>query len=184
MPLPLYLRIEDRNSMAHGVEVRVPFLDHHLASYALALPIDWRIRGKWNKYALRQALRGKIPEIVRTRQDKMGFPVPQGRWLANELFEPLRDVLGSRPARERGLYRTDNLLRELDRNRGSVVQEHGVMFRAANVELWLSMLAARRAEARRASADRAGPAVRVSGGHRIDRSNPGAGKTQRLSGAD
>jgi asparagine synthase (glutamine-hydrolysing) len=141
--LPLLLRIEDRNSMAHGVEVRVPFLDHRLVSYALSLPIDWRIRGPWNKYVLREALRGRIPESVRTRQDKMGFPVPTERWFAGELYEPLRDLLGSQAARQRGLYRTDVLLRELDRSRGARVNNHRILFRAANMEMWFSMIASR-----------------------------------------
>jgi len=142
-PLPLLLRIEDRNSMAHGVEVRVPFLDHRLVSYALTLPIDWRIRGQWNKYALREAMRGRIPESVRTRQDKMGFPVPTERWFAGELYEPLRDLLGGQAARQRGLYRTDALLRELDRSRGGRVNNHRILFRAANMEMWFSMIASR-----------------------------------------
>jgi asparagine synthase (glutamine-hydrolysing) len=139
-PLPLLLRIEDRNSMAHGVEVRVPFLDFRLVSYGLSLPIDWRISGPWNKHGLRAALRGRIPETVRTRQDKMGFPMPTGRWFARELYEPVRDILGSNAARSRGLYHTETLLRELDRGRGAEVANHAVLFRAVNVELWLSML--------------------------------------------
>jgi len=160
-PLPLLLRVEDRNSMAHGVEVRVPFLDHRLASYALALPIDWRIRGSWNKYVLREALRGRIPESVRTRQDKMGFPVPTERWFARELYEPLRDLIGSQAARERGLYRTDALLRELDRSRGTSVDNHRVLFRAANMEMWFSMMASRGSGAQLGSATRLAPVVRA-----------------------
>jgi asparagine synthase (glutamine-hydrolysing) len=145
-PLPLYLRIEDRNSMSHGVEMRVPFLDHRLATYALSLPLDWRRRGPWNKYALREAMRGKMPEAIRTRQDKMGFPTSDGKWFAGDLHEPLRALLDSRAARGRGVFQTDNLLRELDAGRGTSVENHSVLFRAANVEAWLSMLADRRAE--------------------------------------
>jgi len=142
-PLPLYLRIEDRNSMAHGVEARLPFLDHRLVSYALTLPVEWRLRGAWNKYALREASIGRIPEVVRTRVDKMGFPTPTGRWFGLELNEPIREIIGSRAARERGIYRTDNLLRALDAGRGTEVRDHEPLFRAANVEVWLSMLANR-----------------------------------------
>ena len=145
-PLPLYLRIEDRNSMSHGVEMRVPFLDHRLAAYALSLPMDWRMRGPWNKYVLREAMRGRMPESVRTRQDKMGFPTPAAKWVGGELHEPIRALLDSRAARSRGLFQTDNLLRELDGGRGTEVANHVMLFRAANVEAWLSMLADRRAE--------------------------------------
>ncbi|MGH7616388.1 MAG: asparagine synthase (glutamine-hydrolyzing) [Gemmatimonadaceae bacterium] len=142
-PLPLYLRIEDRNSMAHSVEARVPFLDHRLVSYSMTLPLTSRIRGPWNKHMLREATRGRIPEVVRTRADKMGFPTPGSRWFAQELYEPLRDLLGSQAARQRGLYRPDNMLDDLDAARGHAVPEHNLLFRAANVEVWLSMIANR-----------------------------------------
>ena len=143
-PLPLYLRIEDRNSMAHGVEVRVPFLDPRLTQYALSLPIASRMRGPLNKFALREGLRGRIPELVRSRVDKMGFPVPADRWLANELYEPLRALLDSSVSRSRGLFRTDALIAQLDASRGDRLVPHAPFFRAANVEAWLAMLADRR----------------------------------------
>jgi asparagine synthase (glutamine-hydrolysing) len=145
-PLPLYLRIEDRNSMAHGVEVRVPFLDPRLVSYALSLPIAVRMRGPLNKAALRQGLRGRIPDAVQTRVDKMGFPVPARRWFARDLYEPLRDLLDSASARGRGLFKNDALLSELDSARGKELSSDGPFFRAANVETWLTLMAARRAE--------------------------------------
>ena len=145
--LPLYLRIEDRNSMAHGVEVRVPFLDHKLASYALTMPLEWRIRGPWNKYALREGTRGRIPEMVRQRLDKMGFPTPESRWFANQLYESVRSVFDTPAARNRGLFRVDKILKMLDQSRGGTVTDHLPIFRAANVEIWLQMLAQRESEA-------------------------------------
>jgi asparagine synthase (glutamine-hydrolysing) len=47
-PLPLYLRIEDRNSMAHSVEARLPFLDYRLVTLDFQLPVEWRLRGGLN----------------------------------------------------------------------------------------------------------------------------------------
>src|SRR5205814_6163936 len=75
-PLPLYLRLEDRNSMAFSIEARLPFLDYRLAEFAYALPDEWKVRGPWNKYVLREAMAVRIPENVRIRTDKMVFPVP------------------------------------------------------------------------------------------------------------
>jgi asparagine synthase (glutamine-hydrolysing) len=143
-PLPLYLRIEDRNSMAHGVEVRLPFLDPRLVQYSLSLPIASRMRGALNKLPLREGLRGRIPDVVQSRVDKMGFPVPTHRWFGNELYQPLRDLLDSSASRSRGIFRTDALIAGLDASRGGVVHDHGVLFRAANVEAWLGMVAERR----------------------------------------
>jgi asparagine synthase (glutamine-hydrolysing) len=84
--------------------------------------------------------------MVRTRIDKMGFPTPTGQWFAREIHEPVRELLGSKAARERGLYRTDNMLKALDAGRGREVVDHWPLFRAANVETWLSMLETRSAK--------------------------------------
>ena len=69
--------------------------------------------------------------------------------------------MGSQAARERGLYRTDTLLRELDRGRGGDVVNHPELFRAANLEMWLTMLASRGVDTRRANAGRMAESVQV-----------------------
>jgi asparagine synthase (glutamine-hydrolysing) len=141
-PLPLYLRIEDRNSMAHSVEARLPFMDFRLVKLAFALPSHWKIRGPWNKYILREAMRERIPESVRARPEKMGFPVPVARWFRNELFEAVRDTLGSRSVAERGIYRCDRVLRDLDRHRRGEVDVSSDVFRIAQFERWNAVVAA------------------------------------------
>ena len=138
-PLPLYLRIEDRNSMAHSIEARLPFLDYRLVTLMFTLDPEWKLRGQWNKYVLRQAMRGRIPELVRSRVDKMGFPVPWRKWAANDLYEPMRDIISSQQARERGIYNTENILRDFDRcHRGEQDFSHR-MFNAVGFELWAGM---------------------------------------------
>jgi asparagine synthase (glutamine-hydrolysing) len=59
--------------MAHSIEARVPFLDYHLIDFLFTLPDHWRINGIWTKYILRQAMKGILPELIRTRMDKIGF---------------------------------------------------------------------------------------------------------------
>jgi asparagine synthase (glutamine-hydrolysing) len=71
--LPALLRFEDRNSMAHSIEARVPFLDHRLVEFAFGLPGEEKIHGAITKYVLREGLKGVLPETVRTRRDKIGF---------------------------------------------------------------------------------------------------------------
>jgi len=116
-PLPLYLRIEDRNSMAHSVEGRLPFLDHRLVELVFRLGPEWFLRGKWNKYLLREAMQGRIPESVRTRVDKMGFPTPMADWFRGPLYGPVRDLIASREFRERGIYNIPAIERDLERHR-------------------------------------------------------------------
>lgn len=138
-PLPLYLRIEDRNSMAHSIEARVPFLDHRLVSFAYRLPDRWKLRGQWNKFVLRQGMTGRIPESVRTRVDKMGFPYPAAAWMRGVLREPMLDVLHSRSTRERGIYKLPQIMLDLDRHRDGGVDVSLDLFRIAQYELWAQL---------------------------------------------
>lgn len=135
-PLPLYLRLEDRNSMAHSIEARVPFLDHRLIEFAFALPSNWRMRGPWNKYLLREAMRGRIPESVRARPEKFGFPVPVRDWMAKALYEPARDMITSQASRERGIYNIDSILRDLDRHRRGEIDVGYKIFNVVQFEAW------------------------------------------------
>jgi asparagine synthase (glutamine-hydrolysing) len=73
LSLPALLRYEDRNSMAHSIEARVPFLDHRLVEFAFSLPDHLKINGARTKHVLREAMAGVLPESVRTRKDKLGF---------------------------------------------------------------------------------------------------------------
>jgi asparagine synthase (glutamine-hydrolysing) len=135
-PLPLYLRTEDRNSMAHSIEARVPFLDHRLVEYAAALPPGWQMRGPWNKHLLREAMRERIPESVRTRAEKFGFPVPVKQWVSDALYGPALEVIGSKAARERGIYNVDNILRDLDRHRRGEIDVGRRIFNVLQFECW------------------------------------------------
>jgi len=140
-PLPLFLRVEDRNSMAHSVEARLPFMDYRLVKFAFELPDRWKIRGGWNKYALREAMRGRIPESVRTRVDKMGFPTQHREWFAGPWYEPMQDLLASRSTRERGIWRVEALRQGLERHRRREVDlSEPLLFNVAQVELWLRNL--------------------------------------------
>jgi len=82
--VPALTHYEDRNAMAHSLEVRHPFLDHRLVELALQLPTEWKIRGGWTKYVLRESL-PELPDPIRWRKDKLGFIVPEETWLKGKL---------------------------------------------------------------------------------------------------
>lgn len=139
-PLPLYLRVEDRNSMAHSVETRLPLLDHRLVELAFTVANDWKIRGGWNKCLLREAMRDRIPEIVRTRIDKMGFPSPTAQLLSGPTFDRLFDLISSQRARERGVYAWPRIRRDLEAHRNTNDPAMASrLFRVAQLELWASL---------------------------------------------
>lgn len=86
------LRYEDRNSMAFGIESRVPFLDHPLVELILALPEADKLHEGWTKYPVRRYLQGKVPDAITWRVDKLGFVTPQQDWKA-QLAPALRTYL-------------------------------------------------------------------------------------------
>jgi asparagine synthase (glutamine-hydrolysing) len=74
------LRYEDRNSMAFSIESRVPFLDHRLVEFCIALPNEWKIKDGWTKYILRKTAEPQVAQEVAWRKFKMGFLTPQKVW--------------------------------------------------------------------------------------------------------
>ncbi len=76
------LRYEDRNSMAFSIESRVPFLDHRLVEFSIALNNDWKIKEGWTKHILRKTAEPLLNKEVVWRKDKMGFLTPQNAWKA------------------------------------------------------------------------------------------------------
>jgi len=140
--LPLYLRVEDRNAMAHSVEVRLPFLDYRLVSLLFNLEAEWKLRGGLNKFVLREAMRGRIPESVRNRKDKMGFPTPARKWFAGELYAPIKELLAGRAVRERGIYNQQAILNDLEAQRREEKDVSDRLFRIVQFEQWMQMLGA------------------------------------------
>lgn len=74
------LRYEDRNSMAFSIESRVPFLDHRIVEFCIALGNDWKIKDGWTKYILRKTAEPILDAKLTWRKDKMGFVTPQKSW--------------------------------------------------------------------------------------------------------
>lgn len=93
--LPALLHVEDRMSMAHGIESRVPFLDHPLVEFAATVPADIKFEGGKMKHLLREAFAPEIPQQILDRRDKMGFPVPLSEWFSGELRDFSQDILHS-----------------------------------------------------------------------------------------
>jgi len=92
--LPLLLRMEDRSSMAFSLEARVPLLDHELVDYGISLPDHLKVHNGWSKFAIREVMRGVLPDAVRERTSKLGFAAPDRRWLAHDLRPQVTALIG------------------------------------------------------------------------------------------
>ena len=113
--LPALLQVEDRVSMAHGLESRVPLLDHPLVELAATMPADVKFKDGHLKHVLKTAFDQVLPEPVRNRRDKMGFPVPLQEWMrGGPVREFVVDTLSSDAARGRSLVDNSKVLERLD----------------------------------------------------------------------
>lgn len=99
--MPALLRYEDRNSMAFGVEARLPFLDYRCVEFAMSLPDEMKISNGQTKAVLRRALHNDLPLKVRDRTTKIGFSTPDLQWFqgaASAIVKPaLEDSLALFP---------------------------------------------------------------------------------------
>jgi len=93
--LPQLLRMEDRSSMAFSLEARVPLLDRAVVELGVSLPDHLKVHQGWSKYAVRCAMSGILPEMVRLRTTKLGFAAPNRAWLTDDLRGHITDLLRS-----------------------------------------------------------------------------------------
>ena len=93
----------DRMSMWHGLEVRVPLLDHKLVEFVSSLPSDLKVKGMNLKYIFKKVLRGFLPDEILDRP-KAGFHVPVPRWLKGELKDLVGEFLSKRALKKQGIF--------------------------------------------------------------------------------
>lgn len=112
--LPTILRNFDRMSTAHGIEVRMPFMDWRLVSYAFSLPGSSKIKGGFSKLIAREAMRGHMPESIRASKVKIGFNAPMPEWFSGPLYPWMMDLLERNAHSE--LVNVPKLKQEIERN--------------------------------------------------------------------
>lgn len=91
--LQMLLHWEDRNSMAHSLESRVPFLDYRLVEFSMSLPDDYKTKDGITKRILREGMSGIIPDKIRDRMDKIGFSTPEELWIRSEMPDTFRQKI-------------------------------------------------------------------------------------------
>ncbi len=133
--LPGLLQVEDRMSMAHGLESRVPFLDHPLIELMATVPADVKFKDGQMKHFLKETFAPDLPSSLLERRDKMGFPVPLNQWTQGP-DAPLRDFVNdlfrSTAAHSRPFVDADAVISHLDDERPFGRKLWGLM----SLELW------------------------------------------------
>lgn len=114
----------DRMTMAHSLELRVPFLDHAVVEFAAGLPESLKIRGNVSKYILKRWAERLLPHSI-VHRTKKGFPVPTKLWFRNDLSGWVRDVLFASD----GVCRKYFVQKELER----LLQAHSIEDRSEQI---------------------------------------------------
>ena len=121
------LTYTDRMSMAHNLEVRVPFTDHKLVEFVTQLPHTFRLKGFQDKYILKQAVRDLLPDEILKRK-KLGFNPPMAHWLKEDLSDVLQDCLSERAIRDRGFFQHETI--------ASLLHLHSSGQRDVSLHIW------------------------------------------------
>jgi asparagine synthase (glutamine-hydrolysing) len=117
----------DRAAGAVGLEVRAPFLDTDLVTFACQLPPSLRLHGLTTKYILKTAMRGHLPDAILDRK-KQGFGVPVARWMREDLAPAVRETLAEGKLRREGLLDPTAV--------GRLVDDHLLGRRDRRKQLW------------------------------------------------
>ncbi len=133
----------DRASMAHGLEVRVPFLDHRVVEHAALLPSRLKLRGGRGKRALLDVFGADLPPHVR-RRAKAGFDAPIGAWLRDPLRALTRDVLAPTALARTGWLETGAVSRLLAEHDAGRVDHAWRLWSLVVLQTWLSRIAPER----------------------------------------
>lgn len=142
--LPALLQVEDRMSMAHGLESRVPLLDHPLVEFASTIPASVKFQSGHTKHLLKTAFADVLPEKIVHRRDKMGFPVPLNEWFAGELHQDIAEIFAHMKDRHRPFINADAVLRNFARAGRFSRKAWGLL----SLELWYQTFHDRAAEYR------------------------------------
>ena len=132
--IPVLLRYEDKNSMCHSIESRVPFLDHRLVEFCLSIPTEYKLVGGLSKRILRDAMGDCLPEKVRRRKSKLGFGGSWHLWI-DVLRPQLKAWLDSPNIPLDGYVRREALRRQLEESDPDI-------FRALSADRWLRLYVA------------------------------------------
>lgn len=126
----------DNMTMAHGLEARVPFLDHELVELAAQMPTELKLRDG-GKYVLKQIARGRVPDSVIDRP-KGYFPVPALKFVRGEFLEMMRGLLDSQACRERGLFERSYIDKVIASPETHLTRIQGSkLWHMALLEMWL-----------------------------------------------
>jgi asparagine synthase (glutamine-hydrolysing) len=135
----------DRMTMAHGLEARVPFLDHHLVEWAFTVPARHKLQGAEGKLLVKKAMSSYLPDPILYRR-KQGFNVPMRLWMRGELRDFIHDNLAPSRIRRRGLLRPEAVTKLVEDHFSGAIDGSNRIYSLLMLELWHQHFVDRRGE--------------------------------------
>jgi len=137
--VPDLCHYEDRNSAAHGLEERFPFLDYRIAEFMFRLPWRKKVYRGVSRVLARKAMRGLVPDFVIDSRKKIGLAVPEDKWIRGLLSTLIQDIAASRAFEQRGLWRVDPVRRLIRQHMSGAREVGNLIWRIIGTELWAQM---------------------------------------------
>lgn len=136
--IPNLLLYEDRNSMAHSVEARVPFLDYRLVELSMRLPDDFIFNKAMGKYIHRQALANIVPHEILDRKDKVAFRAPgENIWMREVWKEKISELTKSQLFQELGLFKQGRMSKSIQRYLSGDNAQSGTIWKMVMIDQWV-----------------------------------------------
>lgn len=136
------LQVEDCASMAWSLESRVPLLDYRIVEFGFKIPSQIKLRGMQSKYIFKKAIDHVLPEAVKKRTDKKGFPTPVDIWFNRELAGFVNSFVTSRKLAKRDVYNSNKIKEFLPSNRKYLtpsLKREVILWPMINIELWFQL---------------------------------------------
>ena len=131
--LPALLQVEDRMSMAHSLESRVPFLDHAVVEFAATMPADVKFKDGSLKMVLVNAMKNELPKEILDRKNKMGFPVPLNDWIKKGIVHDfVNDIFHSDKAKSREYFNHNEIIKGIQNQNAFGRKAWGLL----SLEIW------------------------------------------------
>ncbi|MCI0381320.1 MAG: asparagine synthase (glutamine-hydrolyzing) [Gemmataceae bacterium] len=129
------LAFEDKVSMAHSLETRVPLLDNELVDFVLDVPFDALWQGDTGKVLFRESVRPWVPDKIYTKP-KMGFGPPDSSWYRGKLRPWIESMLSPRLTQERGIFRPEYVQTVLAQHFSGQKDNYYLIWSFLNLEAW------------------------------------------------
>jgi asparagine synthase (glutamine-hydrolysing) len=135
--VPVEMDTIKRSSAVFGLDVRSPYLDPKVVQYMASLPYNEKIRGGISKWILRVAGRRIVPDIIRNRQDKLGFPAPEAYWMKVNLKPLVLEIIYSESFSQRKFWNTTEIRKMYQQFLKGTIEYDRKLWRVVCTEMWL-----------------------------------------------